>query len=370
MIPLRQCLREWSCRLGLIVFGLLLIELLCRGVLLFAPEYGQVPPEGVEGIYAGNFFFRPHHYFALEINPAYHHPEVLVNRLGLRGREVPPEKEDNETRIACLGSSTTQTLNAIANAHTYPRMLEKTLAEWQPDRQVRVINGGVGTYTSAETLIAYLFKIAPLHPDILILYEGINDVLAQAYYRKCYPDYRQYRKVWEERELSFPKWLLPAVPHSALLQIVASRTISSSVWDYSLHPPELTDDEALLRVRESSFGHYYAHNVERLILLAQHEGSTMVVVTFVVPATAPPAWREGTDRQNRILRDLARRYQLPCFDLAQVYADSPPDVEIFSDHCHFAPPGNTWRVGLIADFIQRQVLSETARPPQPGAARR
>jgi len=98
---------------------------------------------------------------------------VKINGQGYRTREFSIEKPRDTLRIVCLGGSTT--VQGETNEDTYPALLEKKLRIRYPQQKIEVLNLGVSGARSTYWLsrLDYLFS---LHPDIIIQYEGINDI--------------------------------------------------------------------------------------------------------------------------------------------------------------------------------------------------
>ena len=100
---------------------------------------------------------------------------VRVNALGLRGAELPEEK-GNETRILCLGDSTTYG-QGLAESLTIPALLEFELASRiAAPRRLRVVNGGLRGY-GTEQEVALLEELGPrIRPDVVVLLWYPNDL--------------------------------------------------------------------------------------------------------------------------------------------------------------------------------------------------
>jgi lysophospholipase L1-like esterase len=79
-------------------------------------------------------------------------------------------KPKGEIRIFCLGGSTTFGAE-VPNKYTYPQQLNDLLN----DKDVKVINAGVGGYRSIHLLRYYEKVIRPLEPDVITIYCGWND---------------------------------------------------------------------------------------------------------------------------------------------------------------------------------------------------
>ncbi|OGQ96916.1 MAG: hypothetical protein A2284_06250 [Deltaproteobacteria bacterium RIFOXYA12_FULL_61_11] len=311
-----------------------------------------------------NAHYRSHPYFGLEPNPASAGGKAVVNRHGLQGTEIPASKETaNEFRIFCLGGSTSEALPVD--------QFELELSRLHPTRRLRVQNAATGTYSTAESLLVYLFKIAYLQPDLLLVYHAVNDVYPAAFYRERFSDYRQYRKVWNEALPRFPKWYMDLFDHSALVHLFHDRVFRSlhHLWEYTLHPTDLPPREAMVIVESPGFGTWYKRNLERLILAAKSDAVRVVLITFVIDPDFPsPLWHLAIAKMNTILRDLAANHEVALFDLAALFEHQRPKENLFEDYCHFNSAGERWRLQALVDFFREarnkepQLIPERASP--------
>ena len=105
--------------------------------------------------------------------------EVTTNSLGLRCPEIGP-KEPNEFRILSLGESSTFGAS-VENDQTYSARLEELLQRGDRSRKYRVINAGVSSYTSFQSLKYLENRGLPLQPDLVLFYHEMNDFLATEY---------------------------------------------------------------------------------------------------------------------------------------------------------------------------------------------
>jgi lysophospholipase L1-like esterase len=101
---------------------------------------------------------------------------IHVNSRGFRGPEIEDPKPEGRVRLAFLGASTTFCAEASSDEATWPARLTAGLAAAFPVRDFDAVNGGVGGFTSHESLINLQTRIAPLKPDIVVIYEGTNDL--------------------------------------------------------------------------------------------------------------------------------------------------------------------------------------------------
>jgi len=101
-----------------------------------------------------------------------------TNALGFRGLETTVQKPDGRFRIVVLGGSSAWGFGCTADERTIPGRLETLLRAKYPDRDIEVVNAGQIGFTSTQELIYYHRLIAPLKPDLVLLFDGYNDVLA------------------------------------------------------------------------------------------------------------------------------------------------------------------------------------------------
>ncbi len=85
------------------------------------------------------------------------------------GIAVYGEENPGDFRIAVLGGSTT---DDIYDKRNWARILYE---KW-PNNKVTVYNGGTCGYTSTQELIKLERDILPLKPDLIIVYDGFNDL--------------------------------------------------------------------------------------------------------------------------------------------------------------------------------------------------
>ena len=102
---------------------------------------------------------------------------VTINSHGFRGEELGQGKmDDEEYRIFVLGGSALYGIFATSDNTTIPGYLQEFYNEFTTDRDVRVINAGVNGHESfAETYILKN-KIIDLDPDLIIVFDGWNDL--------------------------------------------------------------------------------------------------------------------------------------------------------------------------------------------------
>jgi len=97
-----------------------------------------------------------------------------TNNYGFRDRDISVPKPPGVMRLLCIGGSTTE--EGATNDTTYPKFLEKRLrAHFGENRPIEVFNCGISGLTTSGHL-ARLADYLALEPDLMIFYEGVNDI--------------------------------------------------------------------------------------------------------------------------------------------------------------------------------------------------
>lgn len=98
-----------------------------------------------------------------------------INSRGFRSPEISPERRRGDLRIAIVGASTVAGAYAPTNEDTFSAQLERRL-DARLGREVDVINAGIPGYTIRDIEKMMRHGIAPLRPDIVIIYTGLNNI--------------------------------------------------------------------------------------------------------------------------------------------------------------------------------------------------
>jgi lysophospholipase L1-like esterase len=155
--------------------GKILLVLMSLAFVILVPErifrILVTSERGADNAYGTRFDFvlSPYLMFA---EPDTRHGGSL-NSQGFQGPELPKDRPANEVRIAVLGGSAVYnggTTNSIA-AH-----LERILSGRYPAKKIRVINFGRASYISMQELILLQRNVLSLSPNLIIVYDGFNDI--------------------------------------------------------------------------------------------------------------------------------------------------------------------------------------------------
>jgi hypothetical protein len=95
---------------------------------------------------------------------------IKINKDGIRGPVSPKTKPPNTVRIAILGDSYAEAFQ-VSLEDSFPNILEGNLNKCKPfgEKNIEVINFGVGEYGTAQELITFLKRVRPYNPDIVLL---------------------------------------------------------------------------------------------------------------------------------------------------------------------------------------------------------
>jgi len=108
--------------------------------------------------------------------PNQHSQTININSYGFRGQEILMEKPEDTYRIFVVGGSTTFGIRS-PDQNTIPGHLQQNLNEINFDKKIEVINAGIGAITSSDELQLVNTKIVQFEPDLIIIYDGNNDIV-------------------------------------------------------------------------------------------------------------------------------------------------------------------------------------------------
>jgi lysophospholipase L1-like esterase len=144
--------------------------------------------------------------------------------------KLPREKPPGQLRIAFLGGSLVELDSTFDTA--LPGSLRRLLRERYGGRDIEVINAGIQSCVSRQSIAQLLFTVVDYHPDIVILYDGGNDLGLPLTYesRANFPyNFQTMQEAWDlyRQERQQPLWRL-ALERSNLYRLLRAR----------LHPGE------------------------------------------------------------------------------------------------------------------------------------
>lgn len=262
------------------------------------------------------------------------------NRHGFRGPDFAVPKPQGTYRIVCLGGSTTYD-DQVDDADTYPVQLEAFLRQARPGRSIEVINAGVPSYTSAESLASLAFVCVDLQPDAILIYDNINDYRPRLY-PNFDPAYFHYRKIWDGsarlKETGEPGSEMQGI--NSYLQ-----------W----MPPEPLGDKAENARRAGTWA--FRRNLLSMCGIAKAHGIAIVLATVICDAggiNSEPLLVDSIAEQNQVMKQVAAEQGALLIDLAAAYPQG--DFYAEGDPIHNNAAGAKEKARIIADGLLQGLL--------------
>jgi lysophospholipase L1-like esterase len=339
----------WWFYLVAILLGLLVSELICRSAyyVTYGGKKDRLVREwmGLDGDYYPDMVsnYVPHPYLVYTLNPNRRYldfqgqgPQHFINSLGFRGKEFSKEKSPGVYRIICIGGSTTFSLNESDETKTYPQMLEDTLNSTFDSPHFEVINAGTPGWTTAESLINLQFRLLELRPDMVIIYEAVNDTYAMRTADEGKSDYSNLRRVIDYKQATAIERILFSASAIYRFYFLYSRHMVFDINAVSTkpYPPEKT----MLKNLDNATGKYFASNLASMVVIAKSRNIVPVLMTM-----GHGPWHPSFMRLNQITREIAKQSGAKLVDFE---VTSQPSY-FLGDLVHLTREGNTAMVQLL-----------------------
>lgn len=319
---------------------------------------------------AENVPFAPDSYRPVVLRPGVHEVEgrvATINALGMREREVGPERAPGVQRILCVGASSTYGLFIERDDLTWPARLEGALRA--QGHEVEVLNAGTPSWDVRASQTNLELRLFALRPDVIVVCHTFNDVLGN-----LDPGYAADSHVEDVAALWRPQ------RHSALLGWLA----------FKLARPDLAlaDKKSTL---SPAGGGAFARNLRRMVRRGREEGAEVVLTTEPMvcrptlagslhagvpqldswfgrlsPFTYEATYR-GVRAYHDIVRVVARETGAPLIDLEALM---PDDVRLFRSPIHHSPAGSDVVAGLVARGLRDARLLRAPDDARAAANRR
>lgn len=297
----------------------------------------------------------PHPYLSYYLTPNYisSDKENMHNSLGFRGPEILMPKPENTFRIVILGGSSAYETGIKNWKKDSARALEKYLNEKENhEKKIEVINGGVGGWNSWEDLISFEFRVLDLNPDMILVYQGVNDVHSRLVNPSSYKgDNSGRRSIWEKK----PCNLLCL----RIVQIIAGTEPESIPADASTYSPSPVDEfNPILgmtpsQALEKNQPIYYERNLKNLIAIAKENNVKVLISTWAYSEGMgdyidSPPYKKGVLELNELMKKIAQSEKVDIYDLAN---DFPKDTRYWVDGRHNNEAGADQKASLWAKYI-------------------
>lgn len=101
---------------------------------------------------------------------------IKIDSRGFRSPELDVPKPKGRVRLAFLGASTTFCAEASGNAATWPSLVTDAVKRAHPSASIDFVNAGVAGYLLADIAKNLEYRVKPLSPDVIVVYEATNDL--------------------------------------------------------------------------------------------------------------------------------------------------------------------------------------------------
>lgn len=291
-----------------------------------------------------------------------------INALGFRGPPFTPRKKAGTTRVFVLGGSAVFDQNVSDDAtsfvNSWPNRAQTLLRGRGLD--VEVINAGTPGHSTADALGRLMSEIWTYEPDIVVLYEGWNDV-------------KNFRATELSPERPLARVVRPFDPTAdpyrnykgAMDRFLTSSQLYVKFRNLYLGRTLAAGDEGILPVGTtgSTYGPFgprqYEQNLRNFVAMVRNMGARPVLstqATLVLNGAPSAQQRIGRDYQlldragltrafedvYRIARSVAREQEVPLLDAGSALNGTP---DYLSDHVHFSPGGSEAMARLLADLL-------------------
>jgi lysophospholipase L1-like esterase len=285
---------------------------------------------------------------------------IRTNSLGFRGPEIRVPKPDNTVRIAFLGASTTWCAEVSSNEKTWPHLVTERLRETVPGTAVDYVNGGVPGYVVRSSLRNLAHRVAPLQPDIIVIYHATNDMSAEL------RELAASKGVWQRKAVESRSWL----SERSLLWNLAEKNLRILIAQKKVEA-----DVGRLDVDERVLGETFRKDLEALVRAAQQHAKVVAIATFstrlrpgqspeeqleasasalyYMPFMTPEGLLRSYARYNDVIREVARSRGAV---LIEGEDQIPGDPAHFADSVHFNDAG----ASAMAQRVAGALLSEAA----------
>ncbi|MEW6144782.1 MAG: SGNH/GDSL hydrolase family protein [Thermodesulfobacteriota bacterium] len=301
-----------------------------------------------------------HHYLNYYPNPEYRRGKTYHNSLGYRNDEFLAEKPEGVFRIVLLGGSSTYNIGIDDNDKTWAAQLEKILRDKYGYKNVEVINAGVGGYNSWETLINLEFRVLDVDPDLIIEYEGTNDVHARFVDPVSYRgDDSGRRKQWDPPSVFF-------LEHSALFRVILRKLgVTEQVGIGNFITPRNTAYGPVSVAKHDPMGLldknppvYFRRNLNNMVAIAKANGveilfSTWAYSPYLNDYASTPYYQKGFEENNDVVKEVAIENGIPFFDFSAVM---PKDRKFWRDGRHVNALGAEKMAELFAEYLHESGL--------------
>jgi lysophospholipase L1-like esterase len=312
-----------------------------------------------------------------------------INSLGLRGPEVSAKASGDVFRILLLGDSVAHGFG-VADADTFARKLERSLARKRP---VEVLNAAVDGYSPFNQARLFEQRLAELRPNLVLVQTCFNDVVDprlhwyawQGIQRQLDPEAIPPDQLSANQARSAPAWRLYETPwlrplilnrlivralierHARTVGISVGQRVHGRFWPTYVTGEMPFTIEPFLQ-SESPAMKWFASQHQRTLRRAGEIGAR---VAFLIAPLAYQLDASYPFRPQDAILAFCKREGIACLDLLPaLQADGAQDLYLqgsagdvaLLDIWHFSPRGHGIVAETTAFFLESAGLIEKTAP--------
>lgn len=283
---------------------------------------------------------------------------ISVNSLGFRGPPLTQPKPAGALRIAFVGGSTTFCAEVSDNDMTWPHLVTVAIQDAYPETAVDFVNAAVPGYTVKSSLLNYRRRVAPLHPDVTVIYHATNDLS------------------WETRALAREQGIYEEggkgqrsrlAEHSQLWHLVVKNLRIMEVQN------DVSKASSRLDFVPSELGSHFRKQLTQLVIEAKEVSGLVALVTFshqirpeqtaeqqlkaaasalyYMPFMEPQGLIDAFRQYNQIIAEVASETGALLIDGDAII---PGNSEYFNDTVHFKDAGSR----VMARRVSQALLND------------
>lgn len=282
---------------------------------------------------------------------------IETNSLGFRGPEIAVPKPAGTIRLAFLGASTTWCAEVSGNEKVWPHIVAESLRQGFPRARIDYVNAGVPGYAVDSSLKNLRHRVAPLRPDVVVIYHATNDMSGDLREAAAAKGVVQDAKVIPE------SW--PAM--YSLLWGLAEKN-----WRVWISQRQAERNVGRLEVDPKELGERFRLNLTELVVSAQSAAKLVALATFAtqlrrgqtdeqklrasasalyyMPFMHPDGLIASYERYNEIIRDVAKATGAL---LIEGEHDIPGDPDHFTDTVHFTDRGSEKMAARVSSALSQ-----------------
>lgn len=261
---------------------------------------------------------------------------------GILGFQITGNQKKNSFKIMILGGSTTDP--TMGNNMPWADFLYKKLKEIYPD--VTVYNGGMAGYSTSQEFYKFVRDGLILEPDMIITYDGLNDVGCMAT-DPDYPFLTPYgRKVFDyiEKKGDFAPDTLEIRNASSIVHGLSQRSRNDA--------DRWTENIRKIHAVAEEFGITHIGFMQPMLMTGKAIISERQRELIKVAGTVLKVYQKWMDEMpgfyQRVLPFIEEKEYL--YDLSNIFDE---EENIYYDFCHVTDKGNK----IIADAIYEKIIT-------------